>query len=123
MSEDEAAIREKILVQFRKRWDEKEAERRVSLLEEIVPQIPEYAKLNNQRVDIKVHPEHLEFYVTQLMPKVRAIVEHVPSPVMDKILDAITTDEKIAKVVRIINMMDEKAAQAKAAQETEEGPG
>lgn len=114
--DEEAEIRERILAQFKRRWPEEDAERRVALLEEIVPRIPEYAKLNNARVDIKVHPEHLEFYISQLQPKVRGIVEFVPSPVMDKILNSHTTDEKIAKVVRLVNMMDEKAAANKQAE-------
>lgn len=116
MSED-AEVRERILSQFKQRWDEKEAERRVALLEEIVPRIPEYAQLNNARVDIKVHPEHLEFYISQLQPKVRGIVEFVPPAVMDKILDSHSTDEKIAKVVRLVNMMDEKATAQKSKDE------
>ena len=111
---------ERILEQFKKKWDDQEAERRTALLEEIVPRIPEYAKLNNARVDIKVHPEHLEFYISQLQPKVRAIVEHVPISVMNKILDSHTTDERIAKVVRIVNMMDEKALAQKAERESDE---
>lgn len=114
---DETEIRQRILDQFMQRWDAKESERRVALLEEIVPRIPEYAQLNNARVDIKVHPEHLEFYISQLQPKVRGIVEFVPPGVMDKILDSHTTDEKIAKVVRLVNMMDERAAAQKAAED------
>lgn len=109
---DEAQIRERILSQFTMKWGEKEAARRVALLEEIIPRIPEYAQLNNQRVDIKVHPEHMEFYISQLQPKVRAIVEYTSPKVIDKILDSLTADEKIAKVVRLVNMMDERAAAA-----------
>jgi hypothetical protein len=118
---DELEIRTRILEQFKQRWDEAEAERRVALLEEIVPRVPDYARLNNQRVDIKLHPEHLELYITQLQPKIRGIVEFVPAPVMRKILDSHTTDEKIAKVVRLVNMMDEKALAKKQA-ETEQDP-
>ena len=119
--ETEAEVRNRILEQFKERWAEKDAERRVNLLEEIIPRIPEYAKLNNARVDIRVHPEHLEFYISQLLPKVRGIVEFVPPQVMSKLLNSHTTDEKIAKVVRLVNMMDERALTRKQA-ETEEDP-
>ena len=122
MSDQEPAedtLRGKILVQFRLKWDEKEAVRRVDLLQEVVGRVPEYAKLNNARVDIKVRPEHLEFYISQLQPKIRAIIEHAGSPVIDKILDSYDLDEKIAKVVRLVNMMDERAAKQKAEQESQ----
>ena len=118
----EAELRARILTQFQERWNARESLRRVALLEEIVPRIPDYAKLNNARVDIKVHPEHLEFYISQLLPKVRAVIEFVPSVVMNKVLNSHTTDEKIAKVIRLVNMLDEKALDRKAA-ETEEDPG
>ena len=62
----EAEIRARILAQFTEKWGEKEGERRTALLEEVIPGIPEYAKLNNARVDIAVHPEHLKFYIGQL---------------------------------------------------------
>ncbi|MGE3483629.1 MAG: hypothetical protein AB7L09_02735 [Nitrospira sp.] len=117
----EQEFRARIMAQFQKKWDRKEAERRVTLLSEVIPRIPEYAQLNNARVDIKLHPEHLEFYIAQLQPKVRAIIEHVPARVLDKILDSHTTDEKIAKVVRLVNMMDERMAAAKEAKRAEEG--
>ena len=119
----EAEIRERILAQFTLKWGAKEGERRTALLEEVIPGIPEYAKLNNARVDIAVHPEHLEFYIAQLQPKVRAIIEHASTKVIDKVCDSRTTDERIAKVVRLINMMDERALAAKQAAENEDSPG
>lgn len=121
MTEDAIAIRAHILSQFAVKWGAKEAERRVALLEEVISRIPEYASLNNQRVDIKVHPEHLEFYISQLQPRVRGIIEHVGKSVIDKICDSHTPDERIAKIIRLVNMMDKRAAAAKEVQETEEG--
>jgi len=118
-------VRNHILAQFTMKWGDKEAERRVALLEEVIPRIPEYASLNNQRVDIKVHPEHLEFYISQLQPKVRGIIEHVSNKVIDRICDSHSPDERIAKVIRLVNMMDERAAAAKAKEEaaSEEADG
>jgi len=120
----EAEIKARILTQFAAKWGDKEAGRRVRLLEEVIPRVPEYAQLNNQRVDIRVHPEHLEFYISQLQPKVRAIIEHAGTKVLDKICDSFTTDERIAKIIRLVNMMDERAAASKAAEATDtpEGP-
>ena len=118
MTEDmnEAEIRSRILVQFMKRWSSDDAERRVSLLEEVIPSLWGHVKTHNQRVDIKVHPEHLEHYVSQLQPKVRAVIEHVGPTVIDKICSSATADERIAKVVRLVNIMDDRASALKSGQ-------
>lgn len=113
------AVRAKILADFSTKWGPEEGERRVALLEEAIPRIPEYAKLHNQRVDIKVHPEHLELYIAYLQPRVRAIIEHASKVVIDKITDSHTEDERLAKIIRLINMMDERAA-AKQKEDNEE---
>ena len=120
---DDTEVRARILAQFTERWGEKEAERRVVLLEESIPRVYDYAKLHNQRVDIKVHPEHLEHYVAQLQPRVRAIIEHVGTAVINKICDSHTPDERLAKIIRLVNMMDEKAAASKEAVTNEGDPG
>lgn len=116
MTEDvnEAEIRSRILVQFMKKWSPDDAERRVSLLEEVIPSLWDHVKLHNQRVDIKVHPEHLEHYVAQLQPKVRAVIEHVGPTVIDKVCSSVTADERIAKVVKLINIMDDRASALKS---------
>jgi plasmid stabilization system protein ParE len=107
---DDAEAREIILAQFTAKWGEKDAERRVRLLEEAIPRLYDYAKLNNARVDISIHPEHLEHYVMYLQPRVRAILEHVGPKVIDKIDDSLSADERLSKIMRLVNMMDEKAA-------------
>lgn len=125
MSDDvsDAEVREKILAQFQARWEPEEAERRVALLEEIIPQVPEYAKLHNQRVDIKVHPEHLEHYIMYLQPRIRAIIENVGPPVIDMVYKSHSPDERLAKVIRLVNLMDEKAAaNKKAAEDADASP-
>jgi hypothetical protein len=113
--DNEAVVRTKIVEQFSTRWGPEEAERRVKLLEESIPRIPEYAKLHNQRVDIKVHPEHLEHYIMYLQPRVRAILEHAGKGVIDRVCDSLSEDERLAKIIRLINLMDEKMADAKDA--------
>lgn len=118
---NEIEVRNKILAQFRTKWDEAEAERRVALLAMAVPRLYEYAQLHNQRVDIKVHPEHLEHYVGYLQPRVRAILEHAGKAVIDKICDSHSEDERLAKIMRVVNLMDEKTAAKQA--ETEKDPG
>lgn len=117
---DEAEVRAKILAQFCEKWTAKEAERRVKLLEEAVPRLFEYAQLHNQRVDIKVHPEHLEHYVGYLQPRVRAILEHAKPVVIDRICKSHSADERIAKLIKLVNLMDEKQAAREAAKEAEE---
>jgi hypothetical protein len=106
---DESEIRSKILSQFTKKWSAEEAEKRVTLLEEVISSLWEHAKTNNQRVDIKVHPEHLDYYVSQLQPKVRAVIEHVGTKVIARICKSATHDERIAKVIKLINIMDHRA--------------
>jgi len=117
---NEVEVRNKILGQFKTKWDDKEAERRVALLEMAVPRLYEYAQLHNQRVDIKVHPEHLEHYVGYLQPRVRAILEHAGKAVIDKICDSHSEDERLAKIMRVVNLMDERATKRA---ETERDPG
>lgn len=110
-------VRARILAQFLAKWPEDEAARRVTLLEEAIPRLYEYAKLHNARVDIQVHPEHLEHYVAYLQPRVRAILENVAPGVIDKVLDSLTEDERLGKIMRLVNLMDERAAARKAAEE------
>ena len=111
MTEDtsEVEVRNRILAQFQTKWSPKEAERRVALLEMAIPRLPEYAKLHNQRVDIQVHPEHLEHYIMYLQPRVRAVLEHAGKTVIDKICDSVGEDERLAKIIRIVNLMDDKS--------------
>lgn len=116
---DENELRAKILAQFSAKWGQEEGERRVGLLEEAIPRIPEYAKLHNQRVDIKVHPEHLEHYIMYLQPRVRAILEHASKGVIDKVCDSLTEDERLAKIIRLVNLMDERAEERKQKEEAE----
>jgi hypothetical protein len=111
---NESEIRSKILSQFMKKWDADDAEKRVALLEEVIPSLWDYTKLHNQRVDIKVHPEHLEYYVSQLQPKVRAIVEHVSTAVINKVYKSATCDERIAKIIKLVNIMDHRASSLKS---------
>ena len=117
---EEADVRVKILTQFQVKWKPEEAERRVALFEMAVPRLYEYAQLHNQRVDIQVHPEHLECYVGYLQPRVRALLEHAGPRVIDKILDSHSEDERLAKIMKLVNMMDEKAAARKAAESNAE---
>lgn len=111
--------RASILAQFELKWEPKDAERRVKLLEEAIPGLENYVKVSNaQRVENKLHPEHLEMYITYLRPRVRSILEHCAPKVIDAILSSLSPDERLAKIIKIINMLEAKAAASK-----EETPG
>ena len=109
---EEAVVRAKIVAEFTQRWSPEEAEQRVKLLEEAIPLLYDYAKLNNQRVDIKVHPEHLEHYVAYLRPRVRGVLEHCGVKVIESIKSSLSPDERLAKIVKCVNIMDARAAAA-----------
>ena len=118
MTED-SDPRANILAQFEIKWEPKDAERRVKLLEEAIPGLENYVKVSNaQRVENKLHPEHLEMYITYLRPRVRSILEHCAPKVIDAVLASLSPDERLAKIVKIINMLEAKAGASK-----EESPG
>jgi glutamine synthetase adenylyltransferase len=109
-----------ILTQFALRWEPKDAERRVKLLEEALPGIENYLTVSNaQRVENKLHPEHLEMYAAHLRPRVRSVLEHCAPKVIDSIQASLSPDERLAKIIKIINMLEAKAKASKA----EESPG
>lgn len=116
---EQASSRAKILAEFSDRWGPEGAERRVKILEEILPRLYSYAELQNQRVDVNMHPEHLEHYIAYLNPRVRAVLELVAPTVIDKIEDSHSLDERIAKVLKCVNLIDAKAAELKKTQDQE----
>jgi hypothetical protein len=125
---DEAAVRASILAQFELKWDPKEAERRVKLLEEALPGLENYVKVSNaQRVENKLHPEHLELYIDYLRPRVRSILEHFAPKVIDSIQSSLSPDERLAKIMKIVNILEAKAGSKEETPGTgvyrEEGPG
>jgi len=103
-----------ILSQFELRWDPKDAERRVKLLEEALPGLENYVTISNaQRVENKLHPEHLEMYISYLRPRVRSILEHCAPKVIDAIQSSLSPDERLAKIIKVINMLEAKAEASK----------
>ena len=106
-----------ILAKFAKRWGPEEAERRVSLLEEALPEVENYVKvMNAQRVENKLHPEHEEMYVDYLRPRVRSVLEFCGAKVIDSIEKSLSPDERLAKIIKVVNMLEEKAAASKEKQ-------
>ena len=111
---DEASIRAIILAQFETKWNPKEAERRVKLLEEALPGLENFVKVSNaQRVENKLHPEHLELYIDYLRPRIRSILEHFAPKVIDSIQSSLSPDERLAKIMKIVNILEAKGEASK----------
>lgn len=100
--------RNKILARLEKSWEQEDASRRLALIEEVIPAAADYANSLNDKSSNKLHPQHLILYTKTLQKKVAAVVEMVGPEVIDSVLASVGIDEKLAKLVKIVNMMDEK---------------